>query len=493
MKKIFLILFGMITILIFNGLNQNYVHAQSINGATIKSSITDENGKNVSGQDQLDRYSNYKVHWDWTIPDNVPVDGNQIKLQLPHNVMYSGDGTSFPIINDHGQNVGMFSINKGSNYGTLIFNNGLDHRNDRHGVIELWVNGTKIDPFHKNWFINKLGWVANQNNTITWNVSFNPNLKKINHVDLQDTLGAGQTYVNGSLKYQIGTYDDHGNFIPDSNQDVSANITNNNPQIDLHFNNVINHAINLTYQVKIDGKRNDYGNEALIHYMDVTNNSLQPDSHSQTAMVSSVVKTGGDETGNGSIPNSTTPSNPNGRTTTPNHPDNNTTPNQPNVPNQPNNNNQTPNAPNSGTTTPNQPNQPTTPSQPNSTTPSNPSGNNVTPNQPSTPNQTPSKPNQSGQNPVKPAQPSSTKPHSTHIGSVPSHQNHVTDHHVGSTPNISNQPSEQPSTTRASHHQESLPQTGDNTHYGWMTAIGLTLMSLALLILFGIKFKNHKS
>ncbi|GLB47605.1 hypothetical protein WR164_15840 [Philodulcilactobacillus myokoensis] len=283
MKKIFLRLIGCLIVLTSFGLISNHAEVIASNTGTVQKTpefsqnlnhnvkigdeIKDASGNDVSNQSQLDRYQNYHLIWNWQLNDASDVkSGDTILFKLPNNVQaLSRD--QFDVYNNQHQTVGSFTINRGSDYGILKFNNQLLNRQvDRHGSINLNVNGKYINQTSKNWFINKIGWWPdNQHQRITWNVAFNPNLQHLNHIVLNDTIGPNQSYMSNSVTAQLGKWDAHNHFVANG-QTTPVSVTNNGSHLLFHFSKPINDGVNLTYQTNANGNSNGgtYNNEVSI-------------------------------------------------------------------------------------------------------------------------------------------------------------------------------------------------------------------------------------
>lgn len=236
--------------------NDNQFAAVSgVTGNTASSAtITDSNGNVVSHSAKLNKYKSYNVTWNWSIPNGEQIKaGDTITFTLPSNVQVESNITFNVTQGPNGPVIGTFTINKGSNTGTLTFNSYLqDHpETNRHGVISIEANGTENDnATNYDWDINKVGWV-NSANQPTWNVVVNPQCKKYSSLTITDTMSNGQTIVPGSIVIEYGHYNSQGQFVIDKEDTDPTNYTINGNQITFHFTNV-DSAIQIVYNTKTD-------------------------------------------------------------------------------------------------------------------------------------------------------------------------------------------------------------------------------------------------
>lgn len=226
-----------------------------VTGNTASSAtITDSNGNVVSHSAKLNKYKSYNVTWNWSIPNGEQIKaGDTITFTLPSNVQVESNITFNVTQGPNGPVIGTFTINKGSNTGTLTFNSYLqDHsETNRHGVISIEANGTENDNATSyDWDINKVGWV-NSANQPTWNVVVNPQCKKYSSLTITDTMSNGQTIVPGSIVIEYGHYNSQGQFVIDKEDTNPTNYTINGNQITFHFTNV-DSAIQIVYNTKTD-------------------------------------------------------------------------------------------------------------------------------------------------------------------------------------------------------------------------------------------------
>ncbi|WP_057197176.1 collagen binding domain-containing protein [Apilactobacillus kunkeei] len=218
--------------------------------------VSDSQGKDVTNQNNLDYYTQYKLKYHWNMRDDVNVKENDnIQLSIPQNVRIDG-ANSFPAYNNDNIKVGTVNVNNST--ASLTFNGSfLDKKINRQGDINLNVSGKNIDHKSKKWFVNKTGWFKKDDHKqITWNVAFNPNHKDLNNVKLTDSLGNNQKYVAGSVKATSGYWDENNNFIADNKTVPAITVNQVNNNLEFSFAGAFNNGINLTYNTDANGNPN---------------------------------------------------------------------------------------------------------------------------------------------------------------------------------------------------------------------------------------------
>ncbi|GAT90648.1 cell surface protein [Apilactobacillus kunkeei] len=218
--------------------------------------VSDSQGKDVTNQNNLDYYTQYKLKYHWNMRDDVNVKENDnIQLSIPQNVRIDG-ANSFPAYNNDNIKVGTVNVNNST--ASLTFNGSfLDKKINRQGDINLNVSGKNIDHKSKKWFVNKTGWFKKDDHKqITWNVAFNPNHKDLNNVKLTDSLGNNQKYVAGSVKATSGYWDENNNFIADNKTVPAITVNQVNNNLEFSLAGAFNNGINLTYDTDANGNPN---------------------------------------------------------------------------------------------------------------------------------------------------------------------------------------------------------------------------------------------
>lgn len=221
--------------------------------------LTDTNGNPITAGDPLYTWLNFKVSYNWSIPDGVKINaGDTTQFTLPEGVVSNGD-LSFPIYNSSKVQIGTATIKNGETVGTLTFNDVLSNTNaNRVGTLSLVSKGTNVGDSTQgeNWMFNKLGWVAgfdanNVPNELTWNIAFNPNEHNLSGVVITDTLGPNQEYIPGSLNAIGGSYGPSG-FVSNGQQ-LTPTVTTNGNQVIITFPGNVTTAVDIYYRVKVTG------------------------------------------------------------------------------------------------------------------------------------------------------------------------------------------------------------------------------------------------
>jgi len=249
-RRVFLLI-ASVLLALFVGHTQASANTVSVNGlGAADATITNDQGVTQSTTGNLDKYSAYQVHYKWSINDTTKLaKGDTATVSLPANVASSYD-YSFDLTDAKSQaKIGTFTIQKGSQSGTITFNDYLvTHTTARQGTLQLAANGKHVNTDNTNWLINKVGWLTNTTikdghpTTANWNIAFNPDNKDLTNVTLTDTLGSDQTYVPGSIKVD-------GN-VP------APDVTVNGNTITMKFGHV-SKKVNLNYQTSITGVPSD--------------------------------------------------------------------------------------------------------------------------------------------------------------------------------------------------------------------------------------------
>lgn len=262
------------------------ISASAVNGITGLSAgdakVTDSSGKDVTSWGNLNKFSDYNVHYNWSIPDGTPVNnGDTATFTLPNNVQVPTN-QQINVLDQNGQVAGVAKINAGSRMGTITFNDDLANKLNRHGTLVIGVTGTEnITTNNSNTpttgtstsgqtvpgvidtTINKVGWYDHDNsNLIHWDIVGNLHNSKLQNPTITDTMGAGMKLVPGSVKVQEGYYV-NGAFtgaidVPSSVVETNGQtITVKVPSTDL--------AIHVSYETEIiDKNQSSYNNAANL-------------------------------------------------------------------------------------------------------------------------------------------------------------------------------------------------------------------------------------
>ena len=254
-------------------------HARNIEVSGLgenNATITDSNGKTIPNGSELSKWDNYELLYQWGIPDGVTIqDGDTATVNLPQSAVGRKD-LSFPLYDDNGQKIGMFSIKEGATTGTITFNDVLSSTaTNRGGHLQFYVKGTQENAnVGLDWGINKIGWVSGHNpdgspSRLTWNIAFNPNSTHLGQTVVTDNLGPGQSYIPGSVYAQTGKYDTNGSFVSDGNT-ITPTVDASNNTIIFTFDDVTT-AVNMTYHTKpeISGTSGLWKNNATLNGQNV--------------------------------------------------------------------------------------------------------------------------------------------------------------------------------------------------------------------------------
>ncbi len=240
-------------------------HAAEIQVAGLSAAdaiIKDENGQVVTNSTSFDKYQDYTVNYNWSIPNGVKVAGNTSTVTVPSGLEPSSD-IAFDIKDANGVTVGTFAIKAGSSTGTITYNQAADSASNRTGSLSFHAAGTSDNNnTGSGWTINKIGWISGQDSKgtptqLTWNVAFNSKSAAIGNATITDTLGPNQTFIPDSVYAATGDYDANGNFIPDGGT-IAPTVRVNGSTITFSFTNV-NKAVDMYYKttpqlVNNDGK-----------------------------------------------------------------------------------------------------------------------------------------------------------------------------------------------------------------------------------------------
>lgn len=291
--KLISVCLGLLTLLLVI-----FAFGQSARAATIsttgltgsEATVTDRYGTIVTDPVDLSKWQNYKVSYDWSIPNGQTIHaGDTAPVTLPGNVVATSD-LSFDLKDDNGATIGTFTIKAGERTGTITFTEQLTGTQDRKGTLNLYAKGTADNGTHgQDWALNKIGWVSEKDENglptqLTWNIAFNPSGNDLGTVTITDTIGPNQTYVPGSIHADTGMYNDKGEFIS-AGQPIQPEVTVNGKQLTFVFEGV-HTAVNMTYNVKLSNVSANGG-------------SWMNDATMNGVMVGGHVTWGGNGTGNG--------------------------------------------------------------------------------------------------------------------------------------------------------------------------------------------------
>lgn len=213
MKKLKLILITLILCMFCAGtVNANAI---SVTGNQAKNAtIIDIDGNNVTTDNTLNEWKQYTISYHITLDSNNYSNGDTFDVYLPSNVQVKNT-FSLPIKSSDGIQIATYSMNKGSQYGTVTIT-GADWLN-KHPLkdfmnITFSVYGTKGNSNDGTWKINKVCWFA-QDEGVMWNIAINNVSGKDNKLVITDQPSSHQTLKEDTVQVQYGYYDNNGNFV----------------------------------------------------------------------------------------------------------------------------------------------------------------------------------------------------------------------------------------------------------------------------------------
>lgn len=176
--------------------------------------ITDINGKDVTNNNDLNEWKQYTISYHITLNSNKYSNGDTFKVYMPSNVQVKNSFT-LPVNSPDGNQIATYSMNKGSNYGTVTITD-ADWLN-KHPLkdfmnITFSVYGTESNSNDGTWKINKVCWFA-QDGGVMWNIAVNNVSGKDNKLVITDQPSSHQTLKGNTVQVQYGYYDSNGNFV----------------------------------------------------------------------------------------------------------------------------------------------------------------------------------------------------------------------------------------------------------------------------------------
>lgn len=196
--------------------------------------ITDINGKNVTNNTDLNEWKQYTISYHITLNSTNYSNGDTFNIYLPSNVQVKNSFT-LPVNSPDGNQIATYSMNKGSNYGTVTITN-ADWLN-QHPLkdfinITFSVYGTKGNSNDGTWKINKVCWFA-QDGGVMWNIAVNNVSGKDNKLVITDQPSSHQTLKSNTVQVQYGYYDNNGNFVVQQQGTLPINKTSDGFYVDL--------------------------------------------------------------------------------------------------------------------------------------------------------------------------------------------------------------------------------------------------------------------
>lgn len=234
MKKIKIILLATV-IFIFSMVGVSKADNITVTGNQVSdATITDINGKNVTNNTDLNEWKQYTISYHITLNSTNYSNGDTFNIYLPSNVQVKNSFT-LPINSPDGNQIATYSMNKGSNYGTVTITN-ADWLN-KHPLndfmnITFSVYGTKGNSNDGTWKINKVCWFA-QDGGVMWNIAVNNVSGKDNKLVITDQPSSHQTLKSNTVQVQYGYYDNNGNFVVQQQGTLPINKTSDGFYVDL--------------------------------------------------------------------------------------------------------------------------------------------------------------------------------------------------------------------------------------------------------------------
>ena len=196
--------------------------------------ITDINGKDVTSNNDLNEWKQYTISYHITLNSSNYSNGDTFKIYLPSNVQVKNSFT-LPVNSSDGNQIATYSMNKGSNCGTVTITN-ADWLN-KHPLndfmnITFSVYGTKGNSNDGTWKINKVCWFA-QDGGVMWNIAVNNVSGKDNKLVITDQPSSHQTLKEDTVQVQYGYYDNKGTFVVQRQGTLPINKTSDGFYVDL--------------------------------------------------------------------------------------------------------------------------------------------------------------------------------------------------------------------------------------------------------------------
>ena len=196
--------------------------------------ITDINGKDVTSNNDLNEWKQYTISYRITLNSSNYSNGDTFKIYLPSNVQVKNSFT-LPVNSTDGNQIATYSMNKGSNCGTVTITN-ADWLN-KHPLndfmnITFSVYGTKGNSNDGTWKINKVCWFS-QDGGVMWNIAVNNVSGKDNKLVITDQPSSHQTLKSDTVQVQYGYYDNNGNFVVQRQGTLPINKTSDGFYVDL--------------------------------------------------------------------------------------------------------------------------------------------------------------------------------------------------------------------------------------------------------------------
>lgn len=196
--------------------------------------ITDINGKDVTNNNDLNEWKQYTISYHITLNSSNYSNGDTFNIYLPSNVQVKNSFT-LPVNSPDGNQIATYSMNKGSNCGTVTITNANwlnKHPLNDFMNITFSVYGTKGNSNDGTWKINKVCWFA-QDGGVMWNIAVNNVSGKDNKLVITDQPSSHQTLKEDTVQVQYGYYDNKGTFVVQRQGTLPINKTSDGFYVDL--------------------------------------------------------------------------------------------------------------------------------------------------------------------------------------------------------------------------------------------------------------------
>lgn len=193
----------------------------------------------------------YKVSYKWAIKDGIPItSGDTAVVSLPNGV-YAASDMVISIPDDTGREVGVFTIKAGEASGVITFTNALAApATNRAGTLNFAVkagessgNNAQSNKIAKQGIILESD-AQGRPTKLRWTIYAAQAGKDANDAVLTDTMGPGQTYIEGSATAERGQLMPTGVFVGSSN--VTPSVAVSGSQLTITVPGVTN-AARVTY------------------------------------------------------------------------------------------------------------------------------------------------------------------------------------------------------------------------------------------------------
>ena len=212
--------------------------------------VTDLDGSPIAGG-QVTNGQSYDVSYTWGIRDGIPVrSGDTAVVSLPSG-MYAANDMVISVVDDVGREVGIFTIKAGETSGIITFSDLLGTiATNRAGTLTFMVkagessgNNAQSNKIAKQGIILESD-AQGRPTKLRWTIYAAQAGKDANDAVLTDTMGPGQTYIEGSATAERGQLMPTGVFVGSSN--VTPSVAVSGSQLTITIPGVTN-AARVTY------------------------------------------------------------------------------------------------------------------------------------------------------------------------------------------------------------------------------------------------------